>query len=298
MKQLQSSLFFFFLVTNLFAQTDFMPVGSILQTSYSSMVGRGKAVFNAEKDTLIYTDLSFRKIVITKKDVITNRIFTEKLYLHQKGDSIFEYSPNSPQRMYFLFKNRYSVGDSFLIQGRIPAIVYIDSVIQKNNIKRYVARMKIPPRFLYPETFLRVNFYDKFLPDFNWFLEFIAMSGFYDGQYYRPHCYTDNNTAYQTPYLNAQICTISDPTTTISDLKPTIDLTFFPNPADTYLKIESNQKQAVHLSIFNTDGKMILAKTVTLPLNLPIYDVPNGLYIVKIRDEKGLVLHRKLMVQH
>jgi hypothetical protein len=46
------------------------------------------------------------------------------------------------------------------------------------------------------------------------------------------------------------------------------------------------------------DGKMILAKTVTLPLNLPIYDMPNGLYIVKITDEKGLVLHKKLMVQH
>jgi Secretion system C-terminal sorting domain len=302
MKRLQLPLFLLFFGVNLFAQTQFMPIGSTLQSRYSVFIGAGKAVFSAEKDTFINAGLSVRKILITRKDKRTNEIFTENLYLHQRGDSIFEYS-ESTRKLYFLFKNRYVVGDSFRLQDTFNnvvttrATIYIDSVIQKNNVKRYAVRMKIPPRFSELESFLRFNMYDKFLPDYHWSLATISILGFYDGFIYLPNCYSDNNTVYQTAYFDAQICNLPTEITGVSDLESDIGLTFSPNPANAYWAIESHLNQTFELDIYTTNGKLVFSKTITTPANMPIHDLSNGLYIVKIKDRKGLVVNRKLMVQ-
>lgn len=303
MKWLISLFVVLLLSTNLFAQTEFMPIGSKLQTQYSVYIGSGKAVFESQKDTVINNSLPLRKILIARIDKFTKVNSSQTIYLYQRGDSIFEYTDYN-QKLHFLFRNNYSVGDSFRLQDTIVnvvvtrATIYIDSVIQKDNIKRFAVRMKISPRFGGPETFFWFNMYDKFIPDYQWDLGIISTFGYYDGYVYTPHCYTDSNTSYRSPYYNATICDSLFQTTPTFETKSGIDLKLFPNPADTYFQLETNSKQIVQISIYNISGQIVMEETINLPTNLAIQHLPNGLYFIKIRDNKSNILTEKLIIHH
>ena len=194
----------------------------------------------------------------------------------------------------FIFKNKYAVKDSFNIQETIAgnaytrATVYIDSVIAQNGITRYACRIKCLPRNMLDTTHVATfNMYDKFIPDVHWDLYTFCTLAFYDGYYYIPLCFSDNATSYHTPNYTGNCDTISRTTLVAGTVKST-DIQIFPNPASTYITIKSNQKQTIAVHFRNINGVEVLQRTISVPNNLDIHHLPNGIYIVTIVSDLGV----------
>lgn len=284
------------------AQTEFMPIGSVTNFIYSGYKSEGSGVFKPLKDTL-YNGEPYRKIEIIRKSKIDNGVYSEIIFLQQKGDSIFEYKAYLKKK-FFLFKNQYNVGDSMDIKESIVnftftvATVFVDSVVVENGVKRYACRLKcLPHRSADTLFFVPFNMYDKFIPDYGWQLYDICSLAYYDIDYFYPLCYTENAINYHTPLYTGPNCdSITKP---IEVLKSNdFTLTLFPNPANAYLTIKSNQKQLVRLTIFNINGQLVLEKTITTTAQLNISPLPDGVYIVKAESDKGISLTQKLIIHH
>ncbi len=303
MKQIKTLLIILLYSINGFSQTEFMPIGSTTNAAYTALGGEGSAVFNPQKDTLCNGE-PCRKIKITRKSKINNTVYSEFIYFQQRGDSIFDYNEFN-KKWSFLFKNRYIVSDSFDIKEFIGnfsytvANVFVDSVVVGNGIKRYACRIKCLPRSSRDTlAFFRFNLYDKFIPDFDWYLYNICTRAYNDSYYYYPLCYTENAINYHTPlYIGPNCDSITQPNNVLQ-VSENLDLVLFPNPANAYLSIKSSQKQSVRLNIININGELVLEKTITTPSQLNISQLPNGIYIVKAESDKGISITQKLIVYH
>jgi Secretion system C-terminal sorting domain len=293
-------LFLSIFCLNLSGQTEFMPLGSTLHTEASALGFYGSAVFNAQKDTLC-NGQNCRKITIDYKDKRGNRRFTNVVYFQQRGDSIFEYNEYL-KKSGFLFKNKYAVGDSFLIQRLIgttnvtEATIYIDSVITFNGIKRYVARINCRAINADNPSFTNnFNLYDRFIPNYNWDVYSICKSAYYDGMRYTPLCYSDNVTNYKSIYYNGSCDSIR----TITNVKEIDnDVKISPNPAHSFLTITGTEMSFITVIIKNINGVELIRKTISLPNTIDINDLPNGVYYVSLQNDKGFLKVQKSIIQH
>ena len=303
MKQIKLVFIVLLYAINSFAQTEFMPIGSTIFATYRVFRGEGSAVFNPLKDTLCNGE-PCRKIKNTKKDKRNNTVYTEYIYFQQRGDSIFEYSEFN-KKWSFLFKNRYNLGDSFDIKETIAnftytiASVFIDSVMVSNGIKRYACRIKCLPRSNMDSPFFaHFNLYDKFIPDYDWHLYSMCTYDYNDGYYYYPLCYKENAIDYHTPLYTGPNCDSITNIQSAVQLTENLDLSLSPNPANTDLSIKSSQKQVLRLKILNINGQLVLEKTIITPAEINIHQLANGIYIVKVEIDKGILKTQKLIVQH
>lgn len=284
-----------FLALNTFAQTDFMPVGAVLKTRGFTRGFLGSVVFTSEKDTFC-GGVTCRKVnVVYKNNRFPDKSRSEIQYFHRRGDSIFQYSEYN-NITFFCFKNNYAVGDSMLIAQNqwYSSKLYIDSVIMSNGIKRFAARVKCVETLntgTSTRTF-RLNFYDKFLPDFTPF----SLSCYWsDFVYSTPLCYSDNITYYQTVYYEGS-CDVIQPTTSTAEVSD--KLVIFPNPADAYVNVESPKMQSVSIKIQNVSGGLVSEKMTFTPVTLNIQDFPNGIYFVSVKMDKNPPIIQKLVVLH
>jgi hypothetical protein len=284
---------------NLSAQTEFMPIGATVHSEFYSYWAKGgnPSIFYAQKDTIV-DGIVCRKVLqyVTNNTNKQKGLFT--LLFKQKNDSIFEYD-NYRKTLNFLFKNRYSVGDSFRVKAvnnnkKSIASVFIDSVVPSNGIKRYSCRLVCDYQTLNTQDFVRFNLYDKFMPELNWYLADMCGIDFNDAVVlYSPLCYTDKTTNYQTPLSRDGKC---NPFSPIEEMDYSVKI--FPNPADSYISVLTNQQQNVRLSIRNIEGKEVFRTTLLTPKNVEINHLPDGFYIVSVENDKGNWVTQKLIVHH
>jgi len=74
----------------------------------------------------------------------------------------------------------------------------------------------------------------------------------------------------------------------------------FPNPFEDYVTIrikETNEKEILDIRLINSSGKLILANSVKGKslFKLKTIDIPPGIYLIEIYDEKGLIGVEKLI---
>ena len=283
---------------NLFAQTEFMPIGSTVKARFFSFfAGRDKiSIFHAQKDTIV-DGIVCRKVPYFITDTILKKSGGfDTLLFKQKQDSIFLYTPYD-KTLNFVFKNKYNVGDSFKLKttdGKPLTTVFIDSVVVSNDVKRYASRLFCHTQGSATNRFFRFNLYDKFIPDLNWYLAAICQVDFNDAIFlHYPLCYIDKTTSYQTPLNKEGNCYPFSPITEMGEY-----VKIFPNPADSYISILTNQQQNVRLSIRDIQGKEVFRTTLLTPKNLEINHLPDGFYIVSIENEKGSLTTQKLIVHH
>ena len=65
----------------------------------------------------------------------------------------------------------------------------------------------------------------------------------------------------------------------------------FPNPASEEIKVISNQCSVSGVEVFNLLGDRIYSFPITdnrSPITINIADFPNGVYMVKVKTEKGM----------
>ena len=306
MKQTINCLFVLFLTGNIFAQTDFMPVGSVVRAEGFALGFSGREILTSQKDTLCSGE-PCRKVVISYTGNQIIRFFDQNVFFIQKGDSIFEYL-ESNRRTYFRFKNRYSVGDSMKLTETFittnatvtRAVVYVDSLIEKNGVKRYACRIKcLPISISMGDTveFNRFNLYDKFIPDYHWDLYTICQERFNDGFRYFPLCYSDKLTDYRTPRYVSSCDSTNYMSRPIVEEKPKFDLSIFPNPANTFLTVKSFPSQNIKLSVFDIRGVLVLQKMISTTSDVDIKNLADGIYILKAENE-GATITQKLIVHH
>jgi hypothetical protein len=297
MKKIGPSVFLLFFWANLYGQTEFMPLGSVVTSEYTAYRYYGTCIFNPIKDTLC-NGAPCRQIRFARTDKLnSSNSYTGNMYFQQKGDSIFEYDMYM-KRFLFRFKNKYNLKDSFQFKEKIvdtvfftTATVYIDSIIAQNGVVRYACRIKCHPRRSSDTAVVgRFNIYDKFIPDWNMELTLFCQSLFYDGFYYKPLCYTDNTIAsYKTPNYTGSCDTIARPK--IPEITTGINNEFqiFPNPANAYITIKGNNpKLKVAVRIQNLNGVTVLQKTVSLTSNVDVSRLIDGIYILTaVSDLEG-----------
>jgi Secretion system C-terminal sorting domain len=285
---------------NLSAQTEFMPIGSTVRAKFYSFAIRDKiSIFHAEKDTIV-DGIVCRKVQYLVTDTITKlSVGFDALLFKQKNDSIFEYTLYN-KKLNFLFKNKYSVGDSFKLEAingnkiNTLATVFVDSVIASNGVKRYACRLFCHNQMPATNRFFRFNLYDKFIPDLNWYLAIICRASFDDAVFlHYPLSYIDKTTCYKTPLNTEGKC---NPFSPIAEMD--YGAKIFPNPADSYISVLTNQEQNVRLIIRNIQGKEVFRTTLLTPKNLEINHLPDGFYIISVENEQGRLTSQKLIVHH
>ncbi|MCK4678000.1 MAG: T9SS type A sorting domain-containing protein [Bacteroidales bacterium] len=70
----------------------------------------------------------------------------------------------------------------------------------------------------------------------------------------------------------------------------------FPNPANVILNIESEGIESLVVEIFNINGKKV--KSNEVKNSLLISDLPNGVYIVRIKGKNGKLLKTEKIVKN
>lgn len=90
-----------------------------------------------------------------------------------------------------------------------------------------------------------------------------------------------------------------NPTTAISDIieQPEDDILVFPNPADSFIKIKSNDQQIIRTTIVNAKGQIIYcsSKEYNDQLTIDIANLPNGMYLISFVTETNYRIVRKFI---
>jgi len=82
--------------------------------------------------------------------------------------------------------------------------------------------------------------------------------------------------------------------TNISSPEHKFDISIFPNPANDYLRIESDKLGASNIRIFNLYGQLILEiKEVNLPQVIDIQELEEGVYAVEIEISDSVILKKR-----
>jgi len=70
------------------------------------------------------------------------------------------------------------------------------------------------------------------------------------------------------------------------------ELNIFPNPGQSYLKIESNDTKNKEVIMENLEGKIVLKSNFNDKVNLDINELPVGMYIIKIQTNTKTIINK------
>ena len=103
-------------------------------------------------------------------------------------------------------------------------------------------------------------------------------------------------SAINTSYIEVKVTeqpqqTLENNTDTLPNIK-NVELKLYPNPATTYINVEFNTNESmVNVEILNVDGALILKNKSAIydnKLKLSIQNLANGMYYIKIQDNKQI----------
>jgi hypothetical protein len=116
-------------------------------------------------------------------------------------------------------------------------------------------------------------------------------------EFYQSNTFTVGQTYYVRVYHNESVLLITsfnicvqNPTLSIED-NILNQIKIYPNPVDDVFEIETNLN-IDKVTLFNVNGQIVLVekqKRISIP------SLPNGIYFVKIEDENGGVMVKKLV---
>lgn len=72
----------------------------------------------------------------------------------------------------------------------------------------------------------------------------------------------------------------------------------YPNPANDRVNIKNLNNEELEISLLSIDGKVILKKRDSHDVELMVSDIPSGMYLLKVVNEKGMVKVEKLLISH
>jgi len=79
--------------------------------------------------------------------------------------------------------------------------------------------------------------------------------------------------------------------------KEEIRFSVSPNPANTFVDVKIGSNEPVELFLSNTIGENILTKNFTTASRISLEGLPQGIYLLTIRDEKGTSLQTKRIIK-
>jgi hypothetical protein len=82
--------------------------------------------------------------------------------------------------------------------------------------------------------------------------------------------------------------TTAGETSVFGFVRSSLEIETFPNPATDLINIKTSNSDQSLLSVFNTQGQMVLQRVLAQPTSsLPVADWPRGTYFLEVRDSKG-----------
>ncbi len=74
------------------------------------------------------------------------------------------------------------------------------------------------------------------------------------------------------------------------------ELSIYPNPASDELRIKSSELRITKVEVMDLLGCVMLTKVASAnDLPLFIHDLSNGIYLLKVTDEKGNIITKKIV---
>jgi len=110
------------------------------------------------------------------------------------------------------------------------------------------------------------------------------------------------NDPFPTPYWSSgfdldAVGVINNTTnTSIKKIENIINIILYPNPADKFLKIHSNNNEKFRVEIFNVNNLLLLNQLADNKTIINIEEFPAGVYFVRIYDKDGHFLIKKLII--
>jgi hypothetical protein len=82
--------------------------------------------------------------------------------------------------------------------------------------------------------------------------------------------------------------------------KPSYYMYIFPNPAKSYINVETNDPEAKVIQIYNLSGELVIINSITQSSQnkVDISSLPNGIYIYKVLGENTIITSNKFNVIH
>jgi Secretion system C-terminal sorting domain len=110
--------------------------------------------------------------------------------------------------------------------------------------------------------------------------------------------YTDSNGCFKYRYEFAYTEICSDTTVGINEIS-NANFMIYPNPAQDYVNIESNNSNGTFsISVYDLVGRLVLSQPETTSIGkrtLDIHLLPSGLYLLNITDEHGKITGYKIV---
>jgi hypothetical protein len=89
---------------------------------------------------------------------------------------------------------------------------------------------------------------------------------------------------------------------TFKEIINATDAKIYPNPCkQEKVTIELSQNEIKEISLTNITGKVVFLENYLVPENkkqIQLNDIPNGLYIIKVKTSKNTLVVKKLMVSN
>ncbi len=73
------------------------------------------------------------------------------------------------------------------------------------------------------------------------------------------------------------------------------DLSVYPNPATEYIAVNDPGESVGFVAVFNLVGKKVKEFEYTKGSNLPVGDLPKGMYLVQLQDRQHNVLKTQMV---
>ena len=242
--------------------------------------------YRVDTDTTIFNQTWKKiKMISTQNPNFINKFFlredtlTKKVYAMNPGQSphlYFDFNASINDTL-LLYNLMYNEIDTFVVNNK-SLFMTVDS-IYRNSLKIRNTSIPFSLTEIWIEGVGSTNglYYGNKLQYLNSIVTRLEAS-----------CY-NNQLVYRSPDLPSNICNINIGITETNLYTPKI----YPNPATDFLQIE-NISDKTNIEIFSIDGKLQKSHTVAENGIVKINELAEGIYIIKLQTEKGLI-YRKII---
>ena len=115
--------------------------------------------------------------------------------------------------------------------------------------------------------------------------------------YFKFRCQFGSGASYFVDFDT--IVVANDPQIGIDDIGETENIFIYPNPCSSFIHVQVpiNSIEGIEVKIFNTIGDKVAENSLTDNFQLPVGNLPNGIYYAHVADKTRKII-RKFIVQH
>lgn len=289
----------------LLSAQEFAPIGAKWHYDYNGYGFSGYVVVECLKDTVLqgkkYKEIQESFFIYNFPDYRLDTFVVKDKFIHQSGDSIYQYYGGS---LYFMYDFVAQEQDIWNVDD--PYYACFDGSVLVDSISGYTINNMGNDTVL---TSFFVSPTEDSPVGFGFSSSSMILKNIGNTNGYLFPTPTKSCSVFDIPYsthlrcyedsLNFYHITLSEDCKkienyTATDVIPYVDLAYYPNPINEVLNIFA--PVAVDISICNLEGKIVLQSNLLIGQNrMDLSHLKPGLYLLTLSDKKGILSNKKIV---